>query len=325
MKIAVVGDIHLSLRGKDNQWELDRFESLFDILAAEDVNRVLINGDIFDKSVPTLMEIAAFYDAVNKIKTSGKECFVIDGNHEELSSKKTTFDFLPHTNFTHLKLFSEIISGVEVWYVGHPYIQALNNGSVTPQKPSILFSHYRSDIGFAKEEVSNSKVSSMFSHSVLSDIHYRLSPAENIEYTSSPYGIHFSPEKEYGYVVVDINDGDYSIEFKQLHLPSKIKLQVEAKDLETAVQLLDDTNKYNIEVLGEENSDFIKLLKNKECVEKFSFISEEEDIEDIKDDIILSTVNSVTGIIEISLEDLELTDEEKNAAKRLLREVIGVN
>lgn len=325
-KISISGDIHLNLRSANESyidWERDRFIALFNTLASDDSDTVVLSGDIFDKAKPTFQEIGLLYEGIELL--SDKVVYIIDGNHEELSDTTTTFDYLPQAGYTRIKADVLTFDSTYIWLVGHPHIDLITKDllPIMYDKKNILISHYRSDIGYAKEEVDNELVSRRFDDTILSDIHYRLTPADNIQYTSSPYGIHFTPDKDYGYCTLEISNDGYNIEFVKLSLPSKIKITTTVADLPDTLQQLDPTNLYNLEISGSSTSETLMLIGDTPCVSKFIF-SElvVDDMEEIADDLKAAGDNSISEIIMVALDDVELSEEELLRAEQILKEVL---
>lgn len=323
--ISIVGDIHLSLRDKTlEDWERSRFLELFKVLANDGSDIVVLNGDIFDKAIATLFEIAVFFEGIDILKEAGKEIVIIDGNHEELNSHQTTFDMLPHDGFKRLKADCIEFDYCYIWLVGHPHIKYLEapDFPIAKDRPNILISHYRSDIGFASEEIDNSKISDMFDDVILSDIHFKLKPADNIRYTSSPYGITYTTKKEYGYVQLLIEEDTYEITDKILTLPSKEKIITKKEELDDILESLDQQNIYKLEIVGESDAETLEKLKEHENILKFSFSETHNDelIDDITDEIRIELHNSLQEVILVALDDLELTPEERERAEKVLQE-----
>jgi DNA repair exonuclease SbcCD nuclease subunit len=322
--ISIGGDFHLNLRDKNTaSWERGRYLALMETFAADASDIVIFSGDVFDKANATLEEISVFFEGIDIIKAAGKEIYIIEGNHEEISDKLTTFDMLPQAGFTKISAHSLTFEGVNLWLVGHPKINIITSSALPldKTKKNILISHYRSDIGFAQEEVSNAIVSEKFDDTILSDIHYRLQPAPNIRYTSSPYGIHYTPEKEYGYCMLELSDGDYKITDVNLTLPSKIKITCTKKELPSVLEQLDPQNMYKLDITGEVDAEALKSLKDTSCVSKFMFNDASNDnVEDVADELLVTMHKSLSEVIVVALGDLELTDEELELAKKILKE-----
>ncbi len=328
IKISVSGDIHLNLRSNSleaTDWERDRFIELFTILADNDSDVVVLSGDIFDKSKPTFKEIGLFYEGIDLLKEANKQVYVIDGNHEVISDTQTTFDYLPEAGFTRLKANVLTFGGVYLWLVGHPHISNITKDllPIMYDKKNILISHYRSDIGYAKEEVDNELVSRRFDDAILSDIHYRLSPADNIQYTSSPYGIHFTPDKDYGYCTITISSKDYEIDFIKLNLASKVKITTTTANLKETLKQLDSCNMYNLEVSGVSSTEHLTEIAKYSCVSKFTFSElSTECFEEVTDELKAAGDTSVSDIIMVALDDVELSEAELIRAEKILQEVL---
>lgn len=328
-RVTISGDIHLNLRSTDlvmKLWESERFLALFHLLASNDSKIIILNGDIFDKAKVTYEEVGLFFEGIGILNEANKDVYIVEGNHEVIDSSTTTFDFLPHSGFKRLKADQLKFPGVDLWVVGHPYINYIEKDllPISFDTKNILISHYRSDIGYASSEVDNELVSDRFDDAVLSDIHYRLSPAHNIQYTSSPYGIHYTPDKDYGYCTIDIKDGDYEIEFIKLTLPSKVKLTTTKEELSDTVASLDPSNKYNLEIAGTScTASLSSISKGEGPITKFSFSDIEVDAGELLVDTLKdSSDSSISDIIMVALDDVELSDEELENAKKLLKELL---
>ena len=323
--ISIIGDIHLNLRTKEYEaWERARFLALFTTVAEDASTIVFLNGDTFDKAQATLQEIGLLYEGINILRGAGKEVYITDGNHEEIDRETTTFDLLPHDGYTRIKVNCFEAASTYVWLVGHPHINFITaeHFPIMTDKKNVLVSHYRSDIGVAAEEIDNSLVSTRFDDTILSDIHYRLVPADNIRYTSSPYGIHFSPAKDYGYCMLHITDEGYEIEDITLNLPSKEKVICKEAELQDTLDSLDDANIHKLEIIGDSSSESLLALRASPSVSKFSFTetTKSSDVGDITDELLVTMHNSVEEVIVVALSDLELTDEEMERAKKIIQE-----
>ncbi len=281
LNLIIVGDIHLSYRGQNKEWEKNRFLSLFNKISEEKPDIVILNGDIFDKAKITYDELALFYRAVSFLEDKEIEVYVIDGNHEEFSESTTIFDKMPEYCFTHLRYgvlkFPEF--NIDICFAGHPYISFFEKlAAFSTAEKKLFVSHYRSEIQFAKEEVNNAKVSQLFSFTFLSDIHYPYFPKPNICYTSSPYSIHFKEEQaEYGFIKLTLMKDDFKFEFKKLDLPSKIKkkyLLTELEDnLKETLKAFDEKNLYVVEVVGDYNRTIHRKLSELKNVISVDFVA----------------------------------------------------
>ena len=86
-KIALISDVHLGTRqyGLKERYEdfLSSFESFGkDIARRNDVDAVVIGGDLFDSPRPDAHSVLVAQNVVREINDSGKNVFGIDGNHD---------------------------------------------------------------------------------------------------------------------------------------------------------------------------------------------------------------------------------------------------
>ncbi len=320
--IIIVGDIHLSYRGQNKEWEKERFFSLFNTIAAECPDIVILNGDIFDKAKITYDELSLFYRAVSFLESKDIIVYVIDGNHEEFSETTTIFDKMPEYCFTHLKYgvlnFSEL--NIDVCFAGHPYLDKIEKlAKYSKEEKKLLVSHYRSNIQFAKEEVSNDKISQLFSFTFLSDIHYPYFPKPNICYTSSPYSIHFKEEQaEYGYLKLTLNKDEFKFYFKQLDLPSKVKIKYVLPSnqpieniLKELLSLFKKQNLYVVEVIGAYNKIIHRKLSELKNIVSIEFIEHiEENYGNLSEELVKELTTTKDSSIDLVTTIEEFMDKE---------------
>ena len=321
-KVSVCGDIHINLRAVDLiAWETDRVLQLFTLLANNDSDVIILSGDVFDKPIATLAEVGLFFEGVALLREQGKEVYVIDGNHEVIDDIHTTFHYLPKYWFTHVTSGFFETSHTYLWLVGHPLIGSLTkpNFPIITDKKNILISHYRSDLGFVEAEVDNDIISDVFDDTVLSDIHYKFSPKENIRYTSSPYSIHYVPTKEYGYTTITFSSEGYTIEDKKLDLPSKIKLSCTLETLNKTLEEVDTKHLYKVEVRGEATTEALALLGKYHNIKSFSFSSPYIEVEDLVDDISTYEEGSLKDLVRTVL-PTDLSEGELHRVHEIIEE-----
>jgi len=305
LNVIITGDIHINLK-KYTEFERDRLHKLKTSLMGEvDSSRkniLILNGDILDRSKPTYEEISEFYSFVTELSKYYDEIFVISGNHEETTKEKTLYDYIPEFGFKYIKVGNINVGNVTLWLVGHPYLDMIDK--LQPKnKINLLISHYRSDIGVADEEVSNSYVSETFDYTILSDIHEKMSPKENIEYTSSPYTINFrgtdlSPFIG-GYTKVLVDDNSYDVFSKVVSLPNKFKIVIDFEKLEHLSlnslkylkEYIDKTHLYKVEVINfpvsrDKESYSEVILSEFSNITSIRFFAPEESYSDAVEDII---------------------------------------
>ncbi len=226
VEILVVGDIHLKLR-KHADFERRRFNLLIDTLAKSPQEIIIINGDLFDSARPTLEEIGAVQRALRILNNYNKVVYIISGNHENVTKDKTTYDIMRFDVVYVDKPMTFYENGKVVRLCSHKDIGKLHLG----EPCDILISHYRSKMeGLYDEEVDTSFTKD-YDLVILSDIHSRYHPSDNVYYTSSPYPTHYirDSREEYGYMVVNVDDKTFK--YITLNLPKKIRLDIKYEDL----------------------------------------------------------------------------------------------
>lgn len=288
--IIISGDIHINLR-KFPEFERKRVLMLaeeFKTLEADEDEELLfiLNGDIFDKAKPTYEEIALFYEFIDVISHNGKRSvYVLSGNHEELGKEKTIFDYLPQHNFIYLKvgIFTFFEGSVSLFAVGHPFLDVIENKTLPlGDHTNVLVSHYRSNIGFAGEEINNKEVSETFDLTVLSDIHMAWCPYDNICYTSSPYAIHFDDySTQYGYMHLYVWKRGVTETRQILFLPSKYKIKVSEEDFPYVLEEIADNedNLYKLICKFPEDSSKLEQISSLPNIVHYEFVPDEEEDE----------------------------------------------
>lgn len=303
MKILLVSDIHLNL-SKEPEWESNRFSELFKELAraSEDCDMTVLSGDIFDNPKPTLQEIHLFYSCLNYFK---EPPIIIDGNHECLDKQNYTWDFLPSGNFEYTSNKLIETKSTNIYLCGHKKLYTLKyiRGDLKKKK-NILITHVRSNVPpHIKEEFDCRFLSNTFDLVVSGDIHYRYSPFDNFHYLGQPYSTTYKPEVTNGYAILDTDTLELS--FVDLGLPSKIKIDVNAQDLNSLS--LNQKNLYKLRVTGSieelhevpnNNSNILyeKVILTSEVQKTSTHISE-------------GKVDIVNTLIELTKETFDLSEE----------------
>lgn len=240
MKVAIVGDVHLTLR-KYKEFEENRFKLLIDELIATEPRFILFAGDLLDHARPSLEEQELLYYAINKITRSGIKVQIIDGNHEALSETTSTYDMIMKHNKVYNKNSSLFLLGTKpnpnlgIRAIGWTTVKHVEHTKTN----EILISHLRSNHGLLKEEYNIKHLSECYSQVFLGDLHFRYSPYENVHYTSSPYSTKFTDSKlsDYGFIMLETDD--YTWKYIDLNLPCKVKRSCNAKDINKTIRGLD--------------------------------------------------------------------------------------
>ncbi len=203
-KTLVCGDFHLSDRKYKNK-DLEDFEEevqkeawnkILSIIDEYKVNKLILNGDIFDKS-PLGTSLELFHTFMLSLKEKDLEILMISGNHcliEGLREKKYYPNLMKKKwkdNYNINVLEYDEVEGK--LFCGHGSINKLEK---LTKKYHIVFSHFRSGItSIASDEIDISMLEHKSELVVLSDIHSKLTYS-NIVYTGSPIDTSFSSSNE---------------------------------------------------------------------------------------------------------------------------------
>ena len=203
-KTLVIGDFHLSDRKYKNK-DLEDFEEevqkeawnkILSIIDEYKVNKLILNGDIFDKS-PLGTSLELFHTFMLSLKEKDLEILMISGNHcliEGLREKKYYPNLMKKKwkdNYNINVLEYDEVEGK--LFCGHGSINKLEK---LTKKYHIVFSHFRSGItSIASDEIDISMLEHKSELVVLSDIHSKLTYS-NIVYTGSPIDTSFSSSNE---------------------------------------------------------------------------------------------------------------------------------
>jgi len=101
MKFAHLGDCHLGGWRYPELQELNMqsFSMAIDICIKENVDFILIAGDLFDSPYPSIEILKQTFLEFRKIKEAKIPCYIIAGSHDYSASGKTFLDVLEHAGF----------------------------------------------------------------------------------------------------------------------------------------------------------------------------------------------------------------------------------
>ena len=240
MNIAIVGDVHLSLR-KYKEFEANRFKLLIDELITKAPSIVVFAGDLLDKPNPTLEEQQLLMYAINKLESNKISVKIIAGNHEAVTASTSTYDFiLPyssnHVNIGRLyNLKLAVNTDLGIVLKGWTTVKTSSH----TKTEDILITHLRANHGLIKEEYNIKELSECYSQVFMGDLHFRYSPFDNVHYTSSPYSSKFTdkPLTDYGYIMLDSSNKTWK--YIDLQLPCKVKRACKASELDKTLNGLE--------------------------------------------------------------------------------------
>lgn len=243
MKILHTSDLHIghtffTIERLDEHKRL--FEWLKKTIELENIDVLIVSGDIFDTYYPSAAALKLYYDFLHSIKNLVKKVVITGGNHD---SPKTLM--APGSILKELDI--EVVSGadgdcvrvvefedfriVAVSYLregilarwGDDYVAAIKEiySRHLGDKPSMAMAHftvYGSRCGESEREIYVGSVEGVPSHVfdgygyvALGHIHRPQEVAEGIVYSGSPLQMGF--DEDYGKKAVIIESGDFSYRF----------------------------------------------------------------------------------------------------------------
>ena len=233
MKVLFTADWHIKLGQKHvkKDWQKNRFRLLFDALIQEDYDILIIGGDIFDKSNPTIEELSLFMEFVQKTNIE-KTYILFPGNHEATSKYTSCLRHLKPmlpTNIVVVDTFSQLSDYAETGEYDAdilPYNE-LHRTPFPEAKNSVLFTHVRGKI---PPHVSSEVDLSLFRKWEVvyaGDLHDTKLSQENICYPGSPFNTSFTktkPRGQHGYYIIDFSIGGRR--WIELKLPQMLRVQI---------------------------------------------------------------------------------------------------
>lgn len=85
MKLMHLADLHIGKRVNDFSMIEDQryvFKQIMDLMDQQEINAVLLAGDVFDKSIPSVEAIQLFDWFITKMSEKSIPCYIIGGNHD---------------------------------------------------------------------------------------------------------------------------------------------------------------------------------------------------------------------------------------------------
>ena len=227
MKFLVLADIHIKLGQKNvpKEWAMKRYEMFFDqvALAEQDVDVVVIPGDIFDR-MPTLEELTLYFQFISERR---KRTIISTGNHEATKKGKSFFTELKGVSERlnpNIEIVVDCIQEDDYGFYVVPYEFIKKKETWDSLEALPVFTHVRGEIPpHVKPEIPLEWLSK-FPVVFAGDLHSHSNTQANIVYPGSPMTTSFHRnEVDTGYIIV--ND-DWSWEWKAFDLPQLIRKTV---------------------------------------------------------------------------------------------------
>lgn len=312
MNILFVSDIHIDF-SKNSDWEKNRVGLLFRILAEQEYDKIILGGDVFNRPNPTLEEINAFYKGIDLLHN----VIVIAGNHEDLNTRINTFTYLPELGFEYYPTGIIETDSTDLYFCSHSHMNTLIHArKQLKNKKNILFTHLRCDVPpHIKEEFDMLYLSNAFDLVIAGDIHQPIEPYENVKYPGQPFASRFNTEVKHQYFI--INTDTLKVTAKELHLPTKIKVTLNVKDINNYP--FNSDNLYKVVVKGSiEELHKIPVQSSNVSLQK-TITTKDETTEAIID----TNLDVVNTLIVTAKDMYSLSDKVVEIGENLISSIIG--
>jgi len=116
MKFAHLGDVHLGSWRQPELQDLNflSFQKAIDTCIEENVEFILIAGDLFDSAYPPIEILKQTFAEFRKLKEADIKCYLIAGSHDYSVSGKTFLDVLEKAGFCEMCKYEEIKENDEI-------------------------------------------------------------------------------------------------------------------------------------------------------------------------------------------------------------------
>jgi len=231
MKILFTADLHLKLNVPKipNEWQANRYRMLGDelakLVAQDNIELVVLGGDIFDKK-PAIEEIALLFNSI-LVKITKTPIFIFDGNHEATKKGKTFLTSLKEFITPNTTIFDDIYLGSDFDII--PYTRLKNFDPIKHHKNNLLFTHVRGAIPpHVTPEIDLDKFNG-WKLVLAGDLHAHSNSQRNIVYPGSPLTTSFHRTSvKTGVIIIDSDSLEW--EWRELKLPQLIRKRVSSEE-----------------------------------------------------------------------------------------------
>ena len=234
----------------------DAYENIIDLCIAEEVDALLVAGDVYDGADRSLRAQLRFIEGLKKLDAEGIRSFVCHGNHDPLEGWQARLDYPPSCHrfgpeWEAAPVFEDAPERAVVHGISYPKREvnenlALRLGKVDPGPFSIGLVHanVNNDTGHAAyapcslDDLAQSGVG----YWALGHVHARqvLNEGEpTVVYPGNPQGRHPNETGARGLYLVEVDDGGkVSLEFRAMDVVRWESLLVDIGNFETEQELL---------------------------------------------------------------------------------------
>ena len=269
LKFIHAADLHLdspftglqtlepAIAGALQEATFDAYRNIIELCISEQVDALLIAGDIFDGADRSLRAQLKFVDGLDRLSKAGIRSFICHGNHDPLNGWEARLAFPEGSH-----RFGPEVEGIPV-FVDEP-TRAMVHGISYPQREirESLVPHFTAiesgpfNIGLLHANVGNNTDHDAYAPCSLSDlqhtaidywalghVHTRQVLSEGnpaVVYPGNPQGRHPNETGARGVFLVEVSDsGDVSLDFRPVDVVRWATLAVDIGRLESEQSLID--------------------------------------------------------------------------------------
>lgn len=256
MKILHTGDLHL---GRFYKGELPQnissirreelwvsFKNTIEYVNDNNIDVLLICGDIYEREYFTFSDMLRFRDILNKLNSA--YTFIIGGNHDYIDENSLLYkvDFNEKVYIFNKDAFFDIdelnlrVHGIS-WNRQFDFNTDLNF-KVEDEKTNILMLH--GSVGGRDYFPIDMKVIDeyKFDYVALGHIHLEQKIEDNCYYCGSPEGLSFSELGDRGFLVVEIENGERKVDFISNSIRKYNEIILEVSEDITVEKVLEEFN-----------------------------------------------------------------------------------
>ena len=233
------------------------YDNIIDICIREQVDALLVAGDVFDGADRSLRAQLRFVDGLRRLDEAGIRSFVCHGNHDPLDGWESRLDLPPGCHrfgpqVEHVPVYPEAPDKVIVHGVSYPQREVREN--LIPAFDKAVPGAF--DIGLVHANVDNNTAHDPYAPCSLSDlvgtgydywalghVHTREILRESdptVVYPGNSQGRHLNESGARGVYIVEVADSrEVRVEFRPVDVVRWESAEVSITDLETEQQLLD--------------------------------------------------------------------------------------
>lgn len=167
MKIAFIGDPHFDYSTPSSRLDdykeltITKLHNLLNLAIENEVDKIFMTGDVFNKVDQSLTYIHDLINALNKFKDNNIEIYAIWGNHDLRNNNLAISDKTPLSLLFKAGIMKYLpIEGIKLAYDTFIYgldftkIDEVDNIKVAPENTNILMMHYATDNTIPYESIS---------------------------------------------------------------------------------------------------------------------------------------------------------------------------